>query len=108
MNPDKPENFDLEKALTVLGVGAGATDEELRAAYLDCVRRHPPDRDPDVFEQIRDAYKHLSDPWQRASLILSAGPDPTTRLSTLLDGAKAARNFVGVQLWIGLLKEKRL
>jgi curved DNA-binding protein CbpA len=93
-----------EEARTLLGVSADAGDAEVRAAYLEQVRLHPPDREPEVFERIRDAYGLLRDPAARASQILS-GPDPTAPLADLLKGHKSQRRFIGAQLWLDALKE---
>ena len=65
--------LDRENALTLLGVSATSTDDELRAAYLEKVRLYPPDRDPDMFERVRDAYQSLKDRTSRARLILVDG-----------------------------------
>ena len=99
-------SFDPHRAAALLGVSPAASEAELRAAYLQKVREHPPDRDPELFEQIRDAYEHLRNPAVRAQAVL-AGPDPEAPLTTLVADEKRARNFVGSQLWIELLKEKR-
>jgi curved DNA-binding protein CbpA len=98
--------LDIAKATALLNVTASASDADLRAAYLEQVRQHPPDRDADLFEQIRDAYDLLRDPGARALRILD-GPDPAAPLASLLNDKKPARCFVGSQLWIDLLKEKR-
>jgi hypothetical protein len=96
-----------EEARDALGVAANATDAELRAAYVEKVRQHPPDRDPDVFERIRDAYDRLRDPRVRAKRVLAA-PQPDGPLTDLLEGADLARRrFVGPQPWLELLREKR-
>ena len=93
-----------EQAAGLLGVSAGAGDEELRAAYLEQVRRHPPDREPELFERIRDAYEQLRDPRVRARQVLE-GPDPAVPLSNLLQGIGGAkRRFVGPGPWMDLLK----
>jgi curved DNA-binding protein CbpA len=52
--------------IEVLGISRDATDEEIRAAYLQKVREHPPDRSPEQFEQIRDAYEVLRDAERRS------------------------------------------
>jgi len=46
----------------VLGVGPQSGDAEIRRRYLDLVRRHPPDREPERFAAIRGAYDQLRDP----------------------------------------------
>ena len=49
----------------MLGVGPDAGEEEIRAAYVRKVKEHPPDRSPEEFERIRDAYDSLRDPRRR-------------------------------------------
>jgi curved DNA-binding protein CbpA len=104
--PSQSTVLDLEKAAAVLGVTAPLGESALRGAYLQKVQEHPPDRDPELFEQIRDAYEQLRNPDVRAQAILE-GPDPTAPLRTLLDGLQPKRAYVGSQLWMQLLKEKR-
>src|SRR4051794_23178590 len=86
--------FNRDKAQALLGVAGDARDKELQAAYLAKVRQHPPDRDPELFEQIRDAYDQLRNPATRARMVLE-GPDPFAPLTSLLDNAKVKREYVG-------------
>lgn len=95
-----------EEAASLLGVNLGAGDDELRAAYLEKVRRHPPDREPEQFERIRDAYERLRDPTLRARQVLD-GPEPGLPLPRLLEGVKPTRAFIGTGLWLDVLKENR-
>ncbi|MGC8879933.1 MAG: DnaJ domain-containing protein [Anaerolineae bacterium] len=44
----------------VLGIEPGASPEEVRQAYFQKVRAHPPERDPEMFKAIRAAYEQLS------------------------------------------------
>lgn len=96
----------LANAARLLGVETTADNDELRAAYLRKVQQHPPDRDPETFEQIRDAYEQMRNPDRRAAAIME-GPDPDAPLTDILEGLTRSRNFVGSQLWIQLLKEKQ-
>ena len=96
----------LDRAAELLNVSTAATDQELRAAYLRKVQQHPPDRDPDLFEKIRDAYEQLRNPDTRARLVLQDS-DFAPTLESMLDGLAQQRPYVGSQLWIDLLKEKR-
>jgi len=60
-----------------LGVDPEATGAEIRRAYLEKVRQHAPERDPEGFKRIREAYEHLRSPRKRAELALldlRAGP----------------------------------
>jgi curved DNA-binding protein CbpA len=89
----------------VLGLSPGASDPEIRAAYLEKLRQFPPDRKPQEFERIRDAYDLLRDPRRRAEALLLA-VDPDEPLVALLDSLEPPRRFVGPQLWLALLKER--
>ena len=95
-----------EAAEALLGVEAGAGEAAVRAAYLENVRLHPPDREPEAFERVRDAYAQLRDPRAKAQQIL-AGPDPMAPLTSMLDGLSKRRRFLGPAMWMTVLKEKR-
>ena len=89
----------------LLGVPAGSTDEEVRVAYLAKVKEFPPDREPEVFERIRDAYDKLRDPRQRAKMVLSC-PEASAPLSNLVDEIKSKRKFAGPEIWRQALKNR--
>jgi curved DNA-binding protein CbpA len=90
----------------VLGISAEAGDEEIRAAYLRKVKEYPPDRAPQQFERVRDAYEALRDPRRRTrQLLLSA--DPKQPLVSLLEGRVAERRFTGPEPWLAILREPR-
>lgn len=57
-------SFDVlpRAAHIVLGVAASATPEEARAAYLEAVRRHPPDREPERFRELHAAMQAFCEP----------------------------------------------
>lgn len=45
----------------ILGVTPeNADDDSIRQAYLDGLRAHPPESDPEGFQRLRDAYDKLS------------------------------------------------
>lgn len=97
---------DFERAAALLGVAPDADEAALRAAYVEQVRLHPPDREPERFEQVRDAYELLRDPQNRAAQVL-ASPDPAALPRHLFDGRGAARRFAGPGPWLDVIKEKR-
>jgi hypothetical protein len=104
---DRAARLNWDQARALLGVSVEATDAELRAAYLEKVQQFPPDRDPEQFELVRDAYEQLRDPRLRARRVLE-GPDPFAPLSELLVNLPPAqRKFVGVEPWLAVLKEKQ-
>ena len=43
----------------ILGVPPSAGDDTIRAAYLEKLRQFPPDRDPERFKEISDAYNRI-------------------------------------------------
>ena len=90
----------------VLGVGPEADDEQIRAAYLGKLKQHPPDRCPDEFESVRDAYDLLRDRRRRAQHTLFSC-DPEAPLESLLDGAGDERKYTGSEPWLAVLKEKK-
>jgi len=46
----------------VLGIDRTADSEAVRRRYLELVRAHPPEREPERFAQVREAYDRLRDP----------------------------------------------
>jgi curved DNA-binding protein CbpA len=92
-------------AKELLGVTSSAGEDEIRAAYLRKVKEHPPDRSPEQFEKVRDAYETLRDPRRRArDMLLSV--DPAAPLALLLSNQPPQRRFIGPQPWIEVLKGK--
>jgi hypothetical protein len=105
MNSDAAKS-DWIEALRLLGVNADADEQTVRSAYMAKVRQHPPDRDPEMFEKLRDAFEQLRNPRVRAARVL-AGPNPDAPLTDLVEGLPAPRRFVGPDAWMDVLKEKR-
>ncbi len=89
----------LDEAASVLGVAPGAAPEQVRAAYLERVRQHPPDTDPEGFEHVRDAWQMLCNPKQRSRSWLDE--EPAAPLTKLLDGPC----FAGPQPWLEAVRQ---
>ena len=90
-------------AREMLGIPLSAGEEEIRAAYLAKVKEHPPERSPEQFERIRDAYETLRDPRRRMrDMLLSA--DPAEPLVSLVAGETPPRRFIGPHAWLEVLK----
>jgi uncharacterized protein (DUF1786 family) len=89
----------------ILGLTANASDAEIRAAYLTKVKEFPPDRSPEEFEKIRDAYDTLRDPRRRTRAMLLSS-EFAAPLASLIDGRKSRRIFAGPQLWREVLKSR--
>jgi curved DNA-binding protein CbpA len=54
----------------VLGLDRDADETAIRKRYLELVRQYPPDRDPQRFGEIREAYEKLRDPAERMNALL--------------------------------------
>jgi len=101
---NNPENLSSDPFAT-LGVHSDATDEEVRSAYLRKVKEFPPDRNPNEFEQVRDAYELLRDRRQRVRHFLFS-IDPQASMGSLLDPVPAEQKFVGPEPWLAVLRGK--
>ena len=90
----------------VLRVAPDATPEEVRQAWLAGVRRSPPDRDPEAFGRLREAYDLLRDPLRARSERLFGAPDVRS-LSDLAEKLPEEKNWLGPAAWLRLLGEGR-
>lgn len=88
----------------VLGLDETATDAMIRDAYIAAIRVSPPDRDPEGFRRVRDAYEQLRDPEKRIALRLF-GPPPLLDLAALAETFPEERRHVGPELWLNILRE---
>jgi curved DNA-binding protein CbpA len=52
----------MSEPFEVMGLGAGASESEIRLRYLELVREFPPDRAPERFAAVHAAYAKLRDP----------------------------------------------
>ena len=52
----------MNDPFNVLELTPTAAPAEIRRRYLELVRRHPPEREPKRFAEIRAAYDALADP----------------------------------------------
>lgn len=60
-----------EDPYAVLGIGRRAGEAEIRRAYFEQVRLHPPEREAEKFQEIRAAYEQLRTPEARTRTGLS-------------------------------------
>jgi DnaJ-class molecular chaperone len=96
----------MNDPFAVLGVEETATDNAIREAYIAAIRLSPPDRDPEGFRRIREAYDHLRDPEQRLALRLF-GPAALPDVMDLTTGFAEERHYIGPELWLNILREPR-
>ncbi|MBP7637640.1 MAG: hypothetical protein KBA18_07170 [Kiritimatiellae bacterium] len=88
----------------VLDVPETATDDDVRRAYLQKIRDFPPERTPDEFQRVCDAYALIRTEQDRARLRLFGMPKTSsgTKLADLVpeEGKADKRYNVGVNSWI--------
>ncbi len=87
----------------ILGVIEGSGGEEIRSAYLKKIKEYPPDKFPEEFERIRDAYEILKNP-RRRTLLQLRSVDPEAPLLDLLNSLEDNRLFVGLGPWLDEMK----
>jgi curved DNA-binding protein CbpA len=75
----------MKTPFEVLGVDETAGDEAIKRAYLQKVREHPPERDPERFQAIRAAFEAVADHRRRLGhqLFHRELPDVTVLLESL-------------------------
>ncbi len=54
----------------ILGINSSSDDKIIRNAYLQLVKEHPPDRDPEKFKKIAEAYGSVKDEEKRLKYYL--------------------------------------
>ncbi len=96
---------------TVLGVDEAADDAEIRRRYLALVRAHPPDREPERFQEYRAAYEALSDERKRLETrLLGTNEAALSRLGLAALGAaspfaaRATKRTVAALLGEGIMR----
>ncbi len=70
---------------TILGVTADASEEVVRARYLELVKQHPPDREPEKFREIREAFEAAKDPLTVAKRLISPPGDEAPEWTKVLE-----------------------
>ncbi len=94
-----------DEAWKVFGLGFDAGPAEIRARYLELVKRFPPDRAGERFSRIREAYEILMDPEERVRVRFF---EPRAfrnleELEFLL--MREGRRPAGAEAWIEALRE---
>ena len=80
------------------------SDESIRKAYLEAIRKFPPDREPVMFEHIRKVYDLISDEKKRIQLELFGYENKHTLDEWLPENTD--RPLVGMEKWIAVIEEE--
>ncbi len=95
----------MDKIFQILDVDINAKDAEIKQAYYAKVKEFPPDKEPEKFMEIRQAYDQLKDPVTRAKLKLTT-PRPCENMVDILRDEKIEKKFVGAEHWLKILESK--
>jgi tetratricopeptide (TPR) repeat protein len=84
-----PTTVNSDDLYERLGVSRSAPNDAVKKAYRELLRRYPPERAPEEFKRIREAYETLSNPRSREEY--DNQPDPAIErwLTTALHAMKA-------------------
>lgn len=83
----------MKSPYQILDVATDAGDAEIKQAYLQKVKDNPPDRAPEQFQAIYNAYEAIKDHKSRISYALFTVPDADfyTLLELALDTTQTVR-----------------
>jgi curved DNA-binding protein CbpA len=76
--PQRQANLESSDPYAVLDLTRGASQREVKRAYFELVRQHPPEEDAQAFKVIRAAYEKLrtAETQAQTDLILFQPPPP--------------------------------
>ncbi|MCP4692255.1 MAG: J domain-containing protein [Desulfobacterales bacterium] len=74
-----------------LGLEIGASDQEIRKRYLELIKRHTPEKDPEQFRKITAAYEKIKTPRLRIHTKLFGAMDEKDLDAALLDLCRAGK-----------------
>lgn len=84
----------------MLGLEPGATDDDIRGRYLELVKNHPPEHDPQRFQDITQAYERIKDRRSRIRhrlLGCRESVDAEAWLAYLVRACRPVRQRAGLQ-----------
>jgi curved DNA-binding protein CbpA len=92
---DRPDPY------VVLGVDRRADAGEIKRAYFQLVRQHPPESAPERFQEVRAAYEQLRSPERRAQadlFLVQPPPEIPARRGASYDLSVHAADIVAIAL----------
>jgi len=91
---------------SVLNVAFDDGDEVIRQRYLEVVRRSPPDRCPEDFQRVRDAYERIKDEKSRLEFLLfDAGQGETIDELLMEERCRTSPKRLGLSSLLSMLSE---
>jgi hypothetical protein len=72
----------------ILGISPDATEAAIRVRYLELVKQFPPDREPEKFREVREAFEAAKDPLPIARRMISPLNDEVPEWADVLASQK--------------------
>jgi curved DNA-binding protein CbpA len=89
----------------VLGIPEDTDDDDaIRNAWLEGVRRFPPEKEPERFARNREAYEMIRDRESRFRLRTFGDPRLLADAGALVDFFPAERNHAGPVAWLAVTR----
>jgi hypothetical protein len=88
--------------LQMLGLSVEATQEEIRARYLELIKRFPPEHEPERFQEIQLAFQAAKDPLVLARTLLKRPSDTLPDWAEVIEKEKSNPPPLGVDLLLSL------
>ena len=89
-----------------LELSEGASDAEVRSAYLRMIQENPPEAPGTRFQEIHEAYELVKDEAARARLSLFGMAEDwgSGKLADLVPTPTASRRKIGSKAWLELIE----
>ncbi len=96
----------MQDPYLLLGVSPEATDDQIHQAYLERVRRCPPEKDARRFQELHYAYETIKTPKRRLHYTLfdASLPGPEDLFERLFPSGN--KGWVPVELFAALLRAR--
>jgi len=90
----------------ILSIDESAKQSEIRSAYIKKIQVFTPEKYPEKFQEINEAYNMIKDEVKRAELSVFGvqGFKKNERLADMLVEDHSTRNRIGIDTWLDLMK----
>ena len=95
----------MENPYAVLGIPKSASPDEVKRAYFELIRKHPPEKDPEGFKRIRIAYDSLRDADKRSQTDLFLFNDPYGEFSVQRGDRQKYERDIHLKTLLSLLSD---
>jgi DnaJ-class molecular chaperone len=100
----------MKTPFQILGIDESASDDRIKSAYLEMVRRYPPDRFPERFKEIKGAFEMINTMRKRLAyrLFHVSEPDIDALISSALGATEERIQRDALLEIISLLNQEKL